>query len=271
MGILDGQVAFITGVARGQGRSHAVRLAQEGADIVGLDLCAPIEAVPYPLATPGDLEETAQLVEKTGRRIIARRGDVRDRAQVQAVVDAGMAEFGRLDIVIANAGIAPVPGAVRDPFRMWEELIAVNLSGAYYTVRCAVPAMIQGGRGGSVVLISSTMGIKGAPYYPASEGYIASKHGVVGLMRSFANELGAHSIRVNSVHPTGVETMMIMNEATQNFIQSDPSATNALTNLLPVPYLQPSDISDAVAWLVSPSARYVTGVILPVDAGYTIR
>jgi SDR family mycofactocin-dependent oxidoreductase len=274
MGNLEGKVAFVTGAARGQGRSHALRLAEEGADIIAVDICAEIPTLRYPLATPQDLAETTRLVEGLDRRILASVADVRDHQGLQAALDAGVAEFGRLDIVVANAGITGV-GDVDDEQAAWDDVIAVNLTGAWRTVRLAVPHMIQGGRGGAIVLTSSTAGLKALGFSLSGDmdAYTASKHGVVGLMRTFAKALAQHSIRVNTVHPTGVNTPMVNNDSMQGLMSAlgDGPHADSLSNLLPVELLEPLDISNAIAWLVSDEARYVTGVTLSVDAGFNIR
>jgi SDR family mycofactocin-dependent oxidoreductase len=268
MGKLEGKVAFITGAARGQGRSHAVRLAQEGADIIAVDLCAQIDTVAYPMATPEDLVQTVKEVEALDRRIVANQADVRDAEALKGALDAGIAQLGPVDIVLANAGIAPMTKNPRE--QEWHDVIDVNLTGVYNTVRLAVPAMIERGQGGAIVLTSSTAGINGiGGDTPGGLGYTAAKHGVVGLMRSYANILAPHNIRVNTVHPTGVNTPMIVNEAMQEFLQSDPSMGQAMANALPVAMVEAVDVSNAIVWLVSDDARYVTGVTLPVDAGYT--
>jgi len=276
MGQIDGRVAFITGAGRGQGRSHAVRLAAEGADIVAVDICQDIAEVSYPMASADDLAETAALVEKEGRRVIAREADVRDFGQLKAAADEAISEFGRIDIVVANAGVAGMIMDFSDEdvlARTWDEVIGVNLTGVWNTVRATVPAMIDGGRGGSIILTSSTAGLKGlgARGQIGNEAYGASKHGVVGLMRSFANSLAHHSIRVNSIHPTGVRTMMIENEAMEHFLAAFPDAVSSLTNSLPVEVLEANDISDAVVFLASDAAKFITGVTLPVDAGFTAK
>jgi SDR family mycofactocin-dependent oxidoreductase len=270
MGTLDGKVAFITGAARGQGRSHAVRLAAEGADIIAVDLCEQISTVAYPMATDDDLAETVKEVEALDRRIVARKADVRDRAGLQAAFDAGLAELGRCDIVLANAGIAPIAVGAADP-QEFVDVVDVNLTGVWNTVEVAKQALIEGGRGGAIVLTSSTAGLKGiAGDTPGGAGYTAAKHGVVGLMRTYANTLAPHLIRVNSVHPTGVNTPMIVNAVMEEFLAS-AGMENALTNALPVPMVEAVDISNAILWLVSDAARYVTGVTLPVDAGFTVK
>jgi SDR family mycofactocin-dependent oxidoreductase len=268
MGKLEGKVAFITGAARGQGRSHAIRLAQEGADIIAVDLCQQIASVPYPMSTPADLAETAKQVEALDRRIFTAQADVRDAVALKTAFDAGTAELGPVDIVLANAGIAPL--AVHEASNAWQDVIDVNLTGVYNTVETAIPSMIEGGRGGAIVLTSSTAGLSGITG-PTSGGlgYTAAKHGVVGLMRSYANNLAKYSIRVNTVHPTGVNTPMVVNDAMQEFLAQDPQLSNSMANALPVAMVEPVDISNAIAWLVSDDARYVTGVTLPVDAGFT--
>jgi len=266
-GVLEGKVAFITGAARGQGRSHAVRLAEEGADIIAVDLCGQIDTVAYPMATPEDLDETVRLVEALDRRIHAVQADVRDRDALQAAFDGGVAELGPVDIVLANAGIAPLT-MQPDP-QEWFDVIDVNLTGVYHTVEVAKPSMIEAGRGGAMVLTSSTAGLAGiGGETPGGLGYTAAKHGVVGLMRSYANQLAKHSIRVNTVHPTGVNTPMVVNDIMQQFLQADPQMGQAMANALPVDMIEAVDISNAIVWLVSDAARYVTGVTLPVDAGF---
>jgi SDR family mycofactocin-dependent oxidoreductase len=269
-GRLEGKVAFITGAARGQGRSHAIRLAQEGADIIAIDICKQIESVAYPMATPADLAETVRDVEALDRRIFAREADVRDEAGLRAAFEAGVAELGPVDIVLANAGIAPM--SRQEVGDAWQDVIDVNLTGVFNTVEVAIPSMIVRGKGGAIVLTSSTAGINGiGGPTRGGLGYTASKHGLVGLMRSYANNLAAHSIRVNTVHPTGVNTPMVVNDIMQEFLQQDPSLSESMANALPVGMVEPVDISNAILWLVSDEGRYVTGVTLPVDAGFTIK
>jgi SDR family mycofactocin-dependent oxidoreductase len=269
-GKLEGRVAFITGAARGQGRSHAVRLAAEGADIIAVDICAQIESVPHPMATAEDLAQTVREVEALGRRVVATRADVRDEAALQAAYDAGAAELGPADIVVANAGIAPM--ARDEKPEAWRDAIDVNLTGVFHTVEVAIPSMTERGAGGAIVLIGSTSALTGiGGPTRGGIGYAAAKHGVVGLMRVYANNLAPHRIRVNSVHPTGVRTPMVINQAMAEFLAQDPSLANANANALPVKILEPEDISNAVLWLVSDDACYVTGVALPVDAGFTNR
>jgi SDR family mycofactocin-dependent oxidoreductase len=267
-GKLQGRVAFITGAARGQGRSHAFRLAEEGADIIAVDICGQIESVGYPMSTSDDLAETVEGVKALGRRIVAKEVDVRDPVGLQEAFDAGVEALGFADIVLANAGIAPLSKSPNP--QEWRDVIDVNLTGTYNTVEVAVPSMIEQGRGGAIVLTSSTAGLTGfGSQTPGALGYVASKHGVVGLMRAYANQLAPHNIRVNSVHPTGVRTPMVINDVMQEFLQEDPQLSNATANALPVDLVEPVDISNAIVWLVSDDARFVTGVTLPVDAGFT--
>jgi SDR family mycofactocin-dependent oxidoreductase len=268
MGKLEGKVAFITGAARGQGRSHAIRLAQEGADIIAVDICAQIDSVPYPMATADDLAETVKEVEALDRRIFARAADVRDADALKTAFEAGVAEVGPVDIVLANAGIGLT--SADTTAKEWQDMVDVNLTGVYNTVEAAKDGLVERGQGGAIVLTSSTAGIIGmGGNNAAGLGYAAAKHGVVGLMRAYANSLAPYSIRVNSVHPTGVRTPMVMNDAMQEFLQNDPQMSNAHANALPVDMVEPVDISNAIVWLVSDDARYVTGVTLPVDAGFT--
>jgi len=270
MGKLDGKVAFVTGAARGQGRSHAVRLAEEGADVIAIDICKQIDTVQYPMSAPEDLAETVQGVEALGRRIFAREADVRDAGAVRAALAEGEAELGPVEIVIANAGIAPMSMTPRP--EEWQDVIDVNLTGVYNTVEAARTGMVERGAGGAIVLTSSTAGLTGiGGDTPGGIGYTASKHGVVGLMRTYANILAPHGIRVNSVHPTGVRTPMVINPIMEKFLAADPAMGEHMMNALPVDMLEPVDISHAVIWLVSDDARYVTGVTLPVDAGFTVK
>jgi SDR family mycofactocin-dependent oxidoreductase len=270
---LKGKVAFVTGAARGQGRSHAVALAEHGVDIIAVDLCQDIDTVSYALASPADLEETARLVEEQGRRVVAVQADVRDLDALSAALDRGVAELGRLDIVLANAGIAPSSTPVADPALSWGNVIGVNLTGVWNTTYIGKRALKQGNRGGSIVITSSTAGLKAlADGTPGGEAYVASKHGLVGLMRALALELAPHSIRVNTVHPTGTNTFMVMNPVMQQWIADNAEVAAAgMQNALPVELIEPSDVTNAVLWLVSDMARYVTGVALPVDAGFTAR
>jgi SDR family mycofactocin-dependent oxidoreductase len=271
---LEGKVAFITGCARGQGRTHAVRLAEEGADIVAVDICHNIPSNKYELASPEDLEETVRLVKSKNRQIIASQTDVRDYRQLKRVLDDAVAQLGRLDIVIANAGIAPMTFDDDEHLgdAAFRDVIDVNLMGAWNACRVSIPHLINGGRGGSIVLTSSTAGIKGYTGSTAGAvGYTAAKHGVVGVMRTLANDLAQHSIRVNTIHPTGVNTMMAVNPVMRRWIEEDPARGAHMNNPLPVEVLEPEDVTNAVVFLVSEEGRYITGVMLPVDAGFCNR
>jgi (+)-trans-carveol dehydrogenase len=273
MGRVEGKVAFITGAGRGQGRAHALRLAEEGADIIAVDVCRQLETVPYAMSTPEDLAETAKLVEDLDRRIVVREADVRDTAQLADVVREGVAELGRLDIVVANAGIASIGPSAELEEEVWQETIDVNLTGVWKTVKAAVPSIIEGGRGGSIILTSSAAGLRG---FPNISHYVAAKHGVVGLMRALAQELAPHMIRVNTVNPTTVDTPMVMNDMFYGLVRPDveqpgrDEMAEAFVglNILPIPWVEAIDISNAVLWLASDEARYVTGVALPIDAGF---
>jgi SDR family mycofactocin-dependent oxidoreductase len=266
MGKLDGKVAFITGAARGQGRSHAIKLAQEGADIIGIDLCGEVRSVAYPMPTLADLEQTKKEVEQLGRRMFARQADVRDVAGLQKAFDEGVAELGPVDVVVANAGIGA--GGKASDEEQWEDVVAVNLTGVWNTGRVAIPSMLERNQGGSIILTSSTGGLIGVGIPTAGFlGYTAAKHGVVGLMRSWANFLAPFNIRVNSVAPTAVRTPMAGDGNLQAILEHAPQLASALTNAMPVDMVEPIDISNAVLWLASDDARYVTGTVLPVDAG----
>lgn len=270
MSRLEGKVAFITGIGRGQGRSHAVRLAAEGADIIGVDICADFDSVAYPMSTKEDLDETVRQVEALGHAIVARVADVRDRPALQTVVDEGVARFGRLDFAVANAGISPghfrLTTAEEDK-QAWDDGIGVMLTGAWNTTQVAIPHIVAGGRGGAVVLTGSTAGLRGM----GGGSYGAAKHGVVGIMRSLANDHAADNIRVNVIHPTAVNTLMATNEAMAAFLAYQVGQGVHLRNALPVELLEPEDISNALAFLLSDEARYITGTNLPVDAGFVNR
>jgi (+)-trans-carveol dehydrogenase len=276
-GRLEGKVAFITGAARGQGRAHAVRMAQEGADIIAVDICKQIDSVAIPLSNPEDLAETADLVKGLDRRVYTAEVDVRDFDALKAAVDAGVEEFGRLDIIVANAGIGN-GGQTLDKTSEpdWDDMIAVNLSGVWKTVKAGVPHILAGGRGGSIILTSSVGGLKA---YPHTGHYVAAKHGVVGLMRTFAVELGAQNIRVNSVHPTNVNTPLFMNEPTMKLFRpdlenpgpEDMKVIGQLMHTLPIGWVEPEDIANAVLFLASDEARFITGVTLPVDGGSCLK
>jgi SDR family mycofactocin-dependent oxidoreductase len=276
MGSLDGKVAVISGAARGQGRSHAVRLAQEGADIIALDICRDIASIDYPNATPDDLRETVKLVEGVGRRVLASEVDVRDAAAVQRAVDAGHAALGRIDIVLANAGIVRLGDDPDDTPQLWQDILQTNLTGAWHLVRAAVPHLRAGGRGGVIVFTGSTAGVRPtANEHVGALAYTASKWGIVGMTKQLAATLAKDSIRVNAVHPTGVASGMTMNAAmaavAEEAMRSGGEGLAAMQNAMPVQILQPEDISDAVAFLVSDQAKWITGVSLPVDAGFSVR
>ena len=271
---VQGKVAFVTGAARGQGRSHAVRLAQEGADIIAVDISAQVASVPYPLATTEDMAETVRAVEALGRRIVASEADVRDYDALKAALDAGVAELGgRLDIVSANAGIVSFSPSADMPEQVWQDMIDINLTGVWHTCKAAIPVISDGG---AIVLTSSTAGLAG---FANISHYTAAKHGVTGLMKSLAGELAPRMIRVNSVHPTTVDTPMVLNEATfqlfaaegEAFDEAAFKAASSLNHVLPIPWVESIDISNAVLFLASDEARYITGVALPVDAGLLSR
>jgi SDR family mycofactocin-dependent oxidoreductase len=276
-GRVEGKVAFVTGGARGQGRSHAVQLAQEGADIIAVDVCRPFDRSPALGSTPEDLAETAGLVKNLDRRIVTAVVDVCDFDALKATVDSAVEQLGRLDVIVANAGIGTTGVKLHKiDEELWQEMIDVNLSGVWKTVKAGVAHIKAGGRGGSIILTSSVAGLKA---YPHTGHYVAAKHGVVGLMRSFAVELGQDSIRVNSVHPTHVNSPMLMNETTYRMFRPDlknPGPDDLAPvcqtfHMLPIPWVQPEDISNAVLFLASDESRYITGVTLPVDAGSCLK
>jgi (+)-trans-carveol dehydrogenase len=277
-GRVEGKVAFISGAARGQGRAHAVRLAQEGADIIAIDICRKIDTVDLIAAsTPEDLAETADLVKGHNRRIVTAEVDVRDYDALKAAVDSGVEQLGRLDIIVANAGIGN-GGQTLDKTSEadWTAMIDINLGGVWKTVKAGVPHILAGGRGGSIILTSSVGGLKA---YPHTGHYVAAKHGVVGLMRTFAVELGAQNIRVNSVHPTNVNTPLFMNDGTMKLFRpdlenpgpDDMKVVGQLMHTLPIGWVEPEDIANAVLFLASDEARYVTGVTLPIDGGSCLK
>ncbi|NGP07412.1 mycofactocin-coupled SDR family oxidoreductase [Rhodococcus sp. 14C212] len=277
MGNLTGKVAFISGVARGQGRSHAVRLASEGADIIGIDICEDISTMDYPNSQLSDLEETVRLVEATGRKIIASQVDVRDAQAVESAVNKGVAELGRLDIVLSNAGIIRLGAAPEEmELQLWEDTIAVDLSGAYHVVRACVPKLIDGGNGGVIILTGSIAATRPIFGYAAGQlAYTAAKMGLVGMGRQLAHALAEHGIRVNVIHPTGVASGMTENSTMERLAkeaaEGGRNSISDLRNALDVEILAPSDISDAVSFLVSDQAKWITGVSLPVDAGFSLR
>lgn len=270
---LEGKVALITGAARGQGREHARVMASEGADIIALDICKQIDSVIYPLGSEEDLGETARMVEKEGRRVIAKVADVRHVDELTAAVDEAVATLGGLDIAVANAGICSLATTDEMSAAQWQDMIDVNLTGAWNTVKAAIPHLSANPNGGSIVMTSSVAGLKGM----ANIGhYVAAKHGQVGLMRTLVNELGPRNIRINTVHPTNVDTPMIQNDAIRAlYLPDDPdrtrekfaAASQAALSLLPIPWVEPVDVANAVLFLVSDDARYITGATLSIDAG----
>lgn len=269
------KVAFITGVARGQGRAHAVKLASMGFNTIGMDICADIPSMDYPNATENDLRMTVKAVEQAGGEMVAATGDVRSRADLSRALDLGLSRFGRVDVLIANAGIVRLsPDGDRD--QTWADIIDVNLTGVWRTIEVVLPAIREGGRGGSIVITSSSAGIKGVASDKAgAQAYTAAKRGLVGLMQVLANEYASEMIRVNTIHPTGVWSGMTRNpvmEAMQNAAaQGEKTAISQMQNALPIAILQPEDVANAVAWLVSDEAAYITGIQLPLDAGFTVR
>jgi len=267
-GRVAGKVAFVTGAGRGQGRSHAIRLAEEGADIIAIDICRDYDTVGYGMSTEEDLAGTAKQVEALDRRIIAKPADVRDAQALKRIVDEGVAELGRLDIVVANAGICTVQAWDEVTPAIWQDTLDTNLTGVWHTMVAGVPHLVTAG-GGSIIATSSTAGIKGLPYFAP---YVAAKHGVVGIAKTMANELARHNIRVNTVHPCGVNTPLGNGLGYLDaLIERDPDLGHIYTNALAVESLEPREISNAVLFLASDEARYVTGLEFTVDAGNTIR
>jgi SDR family mycofactocin-dependent oxidoreductase len=275
VGLLEGKVAFITGAARGQGRSHAVRLAAEGADIIAVDICEPVKTIAYETATAADLAETVRQVEALDRRIVATAADIRDLPALTAAVDAGVAELGRLDIVLANAGIFSSGPLLEMDEDTWSTMIEINLSGAWRTIRAAAPHIVAGGRGGAIVITSSLAAIT------ANENmvhYSAAKAGLIGLMKVAAKELAAERIRVNSVHPTTVATDMILNDPFYQLFRPDLESptredfeeAGRTLNALPVAAVESQDVTEAIVYLVADSGRYVTGTTMVVDAGASL-
>ncbi|MGV0715724.1 mycofactocin-coupled SDR family oxidoreductase [Mycolicibacterium sp. XJ662] len=275
-GPLDGRVAFITGAARGQGRAHAVRLASDGADIIAIDICGPIsETITYPLATPEELAETVRAVEATGRKVLARHVDIRDLAALQQVVADGVEQFGRLDIVVANAGVLSWGRIWEMSEEQWNTVVDVNLNGTWRTLRAAVPAMIEAGNGGSVVIVSSSAGLKATP---GNAHYAASKHGLTALTNSLALEAGEFGIRVNSIHPYSIDTPMVEKDAMMALFAKHPSFIHSFA---PMPYhpvnhqgkkglqefMTAEEVSDVVAWLASDASATISGSQIAVDRG----
>jgi SDR family mycofactocin-dependent oxidoreductase len=271
MGQLDGQVAFITGAGRGQGRSHAVLLAEHGADVIAVDICADIPSVPYPMATEDDLAETARLVEATGRRCVTAIADVRDITALNKALEHGIAELGGVDIVLANAGVLHsdrTETTLEQAAARWSDAVGVMLTGVFNTLKVVQRPLIEQGRGGAIVITGSTAGLKGMTDGSGGiSGYTAAKHGLVGLAKGWARLLGPHEVRVNVVHPTAVDTFMINNPQSP---MADGSGLQAFARVLPIDRLEPVDVSRAILWLVSDAARAVTGVALPIEAGATL-
>jgi (+)-trans-carveol dehydrogenase len=272
----EDKVVFISGAARGQGREHAIRFAKEGARIIGFDVCSDQPTTPYPLATEEDLAETVRRVESAGGAMHAEVADVRDLNRLREVLKGGMDKYGRLDVILANAGTYS-PGPVQWlTSEAWDETISINLTGVFNTVRAGVNRMIEQNEGGAIVITSSTAGLRG---FYGSPAYNAAKHGVVGFMRSLALELAPNNIRVNTVHPTSVHTPMIINDVFPRLVRMDlenPTTEDAGEFLRPqqaldTPWVEAGDISDAVLWLCSEEARYITGTTLPVDAGALLK
>ena len=276
MGRVEGKVALVTGAARGQGRSHAVRLAEEGADVIVVDLCDQVDSVPYDLATPADLDETVRQIETHGRRARSAVADVRDGDGLRRIVEGAVAELGRLDVIVANAGVFSFGSVLELTDQQWCDVIDINLTGVWRTCVAAIPSMIAAGNGGSVILTSSAGGLSA---FRNCAHYVASKFGVIGLMQALALELGEHGIRVNAIAPTTVATPMVLNEPTFKLFApraANPSAEDLgravqRTHALPTPWVEADDISNAVLYLASADGRFVTGVALPIDAGLLIK
>jgi SDR family mycofactocin-dependent oxidoreductase len=270
----DGKVALVTGGARGQGRSHAVNLAKRGADVVVLDILEQIPSVEYDMSRQDDMDETVKLIEAEDRRVIPVKGDVRKWDDVQNAVKAAISEFGRLDLVSANAGIMPTTGEPSQQLDAWHAAIDTMLTGVYYTLRAATEPMVESGRGGSIVITGSTSTFQGVAFNqkllnPGQVGYGAAKHGVVAIMRNFAKALGQFNVRVNLVAPQGVRTPMLVNPYFGPSVR-DGAPPGWMANVLNTDLVEPQDISEAVLWLLSDQARYVTGTSIAVDSGTLI-
>lgn len=278
MGLVDGKVALVTGAGRGQGRSHALRLAAEGADVIAVDIAANgVETISYALASEEDLDSTVKAVESMGRRAVKAVADVRSLPELQQAADTGLSELGKIDIVCANAGIGSWAVAWEMTEQQWKDMIDINLTGVFNTVRATLPSMVERGEGGSVVLTSSTAGLRA---YANTAHYTAAKHGVIGLMKVLAQEAGPHRIRVNAVCPTTVRTPLVINDATfelfaphlEHPTEDDVREPFESLNILPgVAWVEPSDVSDAVLFLCSDAAKFITGVALPIDAGNIVK
>jgi SDR family mycofactocin-dependent oxidoreductase len=278
MGLVDGKVALVTGAGRGQGRSHALRLAAEGADVIAVDIAANgVETISYALASEEDLDSTVKEVESMGRRAVKAVADVRSLSELQQAAGTGLSELGKIDIVCANAGIGSWAVAWEMTEQQWKDMIDINLTGVFNTVRATLPSMVERGEGGSVVLTSSTAGLRA---YANTAHYTAAKHGVIGLMKVLAQEAGPHRIRVNAVCPTTVRTPLVINDATfelfaphlEHPTEDDVREPFESLNILPgVAWVEPSDVSDAVLFLCSDAAKFITGVALPIDAGNIVK
>lgn len=276
MGRIEGKVAFVTGAARGQGRSHAIKLAEEGANIIGVDICAPVASAPYAMGSREELDETVRLVEAAGGKMVAKVADVRDLAALAEAVDEGVAMFGRLDIILANAGVCTYGDLATMDEGKWQEMLDIDLTGVWKTVRASVQHMIDAGNGGSIVLTSSTAGLRNLNQIGH---YVAAKHGVTGLAKALANELAPHGIRVNSMHPSNCRTPMMTNTGVIKMFRPDlenPTLDDAMEgfasiHLIDTPWVEPEDISNAILYLVSDDGRYVTGSQFTVDAGMLAR
>jgi SDR family mycofactocin-dependent oxidoreductase len=266
-GALQGRVAFITGAARGQGRAHAIRLAREGADIIALDICAPVsESITYAAATPEELAETVRAVEAEGRKVLAREVDIRDDAALRQLVSDGVEQFGRLDILVANAGVLSWGRVWELTDEQWDAVIGVNLSGTWRSLRAVIPAMIEAGNGGSIVVVSSSAGLKATP---GNGHYSAAKHGLVGLTNTLAIELGEFAIRVNSIHPYSVDTPMIEPELMMQVFAEHPRYVHSFGPMLLQPngFMAADEVSDVVVWLAGAGSGTLTGAQIPVDKG----
>ncbi len=264
---LQGRVAFITGAARGQGRAHAIRLAREGADIIASDICAQVsDSISYPAATPEDLAETVSAVEAEGRKVLARAVDIRDDAALRQLVSDGVEQFGRLDILVANAGVLSWGRIWELTDEQWDTVIGVNLSGTWRTLRAVIPAMIEAGNGGSIIVVSSVAGLKATP---GNGHYSASKHGLVALTNALAIELSEFGIRVNSIHPYSVDTPMIEPELMMQVFAEHPHYVHSFGPMLLQPngFMAAAEVSDVVAWLAGDGAGTLTGAQIPVDKG----
>ena len=266
-GALQGRVAFITGAARGQGRAHAIRLAREGADIIALDICAPVsESITYAAATPEELAETVRAVEAEGRKVLAREVDIRDDAALRQLVSDGVEQFGRLDILVANAGVLSWGRVWELTDEQWDAVIGVNLSGTWRSLRAVIPAMIEAGNGGSIVVVSSSAGLKATP---GNGHYSAAKHGLVGLTNALAIELGEFAIRVNSIHPYSVDTPMVERELMRQVFAEHPRYVHSFGPMLLQPngFMAADEVSDVVVWLAGAGSGTLTGAQIPVDKG----